>query len=206
MRAEAVASSRPSVRSWGITSAPRRCITRYALVNPQRIARAAGETPRPGSSQNKGTRVGSTLTQGSGDGRAAGRFLFAQGHAIYVTGHIAHLPGPLERVIAVPAPRREILKDECVEATSQIDFVGTLQLYNLRFMGALHELSEALPPLLKMRRAGPTIASGDRTAHRRISAATARGRSCAPWTWCRRRRDPFAGVQPAASVRPWKRT
>lgn len=123
----------------------------YALRagEPRRIARAlAGEALTLAAAEAKDTRVGSTLTQAQAMAERLGDS-YSRGHAIYVTGHIAHLQGRWKESSQCLRRAAEILKDECVEATSQIDFVGTLQLYNLRFMGALHELSEALPPLLK---------------------------------------------------------
>lgn len=123
----------------------------YALQagEPRRLARAlTGEALTLSSVGAPSSRVDAMLAQAAALAERLGDS-YTHGHMTYVLGHIAHLKGRWRESSQHLRRAAEILKDECIEATSQLDFIGTLQLYNLRWMGELTQLAEELPPLLK---------------------------------------------------------
>lgn len=123
----------------------------YALRagEPRRLARAlTGEALALAGSGTPQSRVEPMVAQATALVERLGD-AYSRGHLAYVRGHIDHLRGRWKESSQRLRRAAEILKDECIEATMQIDFVGTLQLYNLRWMGELEQLAEELPPLLK---------------------------------------------------------
>jgi hypothetical protein len=142
----AVASADPvlssSFRLWALW---------YALRagEPKRIARAfAREALILAATRAPDAQVNEVLARSVEIG-ARLRDPYTLGLAAYVEGHIAHLGGRFRRSAASLRRAAAIFQDECTEASADIDFMWTIRVYNLRWMGSIRDLSEELPPLLK---------------------------------------------------------
>ena len=71
------------------------------------------------------------------------------GRCIFMRGHIAHLQARWRESVAELRRATGILKDECADSTALIDYIGIVEIMNLRWIGDLHELAEKLQPYLK---------------------------------------------------------
>jgi len=71
------------------------------------------------------------------------------GRSIFISGQIAHLEGRWRESVLELRRATEILKGECMESTALIDFIGTVEIINLRWMGDLQQLAAKVQPYLK---------------------------------------------------------
>jgi serine/threonine protein kinase len=74
---------------------------------------------------------------------------YVVGRCVFMQGQIASLEGRWRESNTTLQRSIDILQGGCKEATSMIDFLGSLKLWNLRWMGELRQLAQQLPPYLK---------------------------------------------------------
>lgn len=73
---------------------------------------------------------------------------YAEGRSICTAGYLAQQEGSWRESAATLRRAVELLKGQAREATLVIDFIGIMQLNNLRWLGELQKISEEFPPYL----------------------------------------------------------
>lgn len=77
------------------------------------------------------------------------RSAYGVGRCIFVRGQLLQLRGIWRESLSELRRATEILRGEALDATALIDFVGSVEILDLRWMGVLHPLAEKLQSYLK---------------------------------------------------------
>lgn len=76
-------------------------------------------------------------------------YSYGVARCIFIRGQQAWLEGRWQEALTELRRAVEILRGDCMDATALIDYIGSLELYALRWMGGLQQLAERLQPYLK---------------------------------------------------------
>ncbi len=77
------------------------------------------------------------------------KYSYGIGRCIFIRGQHAHLEGRWRESLAELHRATEILKGECMDSTALIDFIGTVEILDLRFIGRMQQLAQKVQPYLK---------------------------------------------------------
>src|SRR5262249_19033504 len=77
------------------------------------------------------------------------RYSYGIGRCIFIRGQHAHLEARWKESQTELRRATGILQGECMDSTALLDFIGTVEVINLRWMGALQPLEQKVQPYLK---------------------------------------------------------
>lgn len=76
-------------------------------------------------------------------------YSYGLARCIFIRGQRAWLEGRWQESLTELRRAVEILRDNCVDSTALIDYIGSLEIFALRWMGGMQQLAEKIQPYLK---------------------------------------------------------